>query len=155
MTNDYDHRFVKWLIGWEMIVSPTSFYTRSPQIKVIMDEHVNKWVRKWHAIFHVHKRACRNCKMFSGHLKVTAREPIKVISMSKWKGWPYHNSKKIDKPKSKIYYYYYFHLEIDFHWIRYIMVQVHFTLWHMIKLFKCDVNFSRPWSSNHLPSWPQ
>ena len=44
-TSDHDNSFLLTLIGSD---DPTLFYTRSPQIRETMGEHVRTWMRKWH-----------------------------------------------------------------------------------------------------------
>lgn len=46
MRSDRDHHFLKYIIGREMSGDPTSFYTRLPDLKVIIGEDVIKWMRK-------------------------------------------------------------------------------------------------------------
>ena len=55
VTNVHDHRFLKFLIGFEMSSGLTLFCTRSSKIKVTTCMHVIKWMRKWHEILHVYK----------------------------------------------------------------------------------------------------
>lgn len=69
VTSDCDHFFLESLIGWELSGSPTSFYTSSPNIEVIMGEYVGKWMRMWLEILHVQNRIT-----FGGQMDLTARD---------------------------------------------------------------------------------